>query len=257
MGADDTTKGGAPLIEVAYGTRFVAPDFGVVHFGQFYERVKAQFPTVRTLGPIIPQPVPDQVIELPPLPRVWFERGTRLLQLQSDRFIFNWRHVAGIDELYPGYDKLSREFLDQLSTFVTFAKEALQLPMQLIELSLNYVNQLHDAPDAGSPMFVFRNSSFETTLPRPELWISQLRFGFEEQNARLTASARPAIHLQTQSRVTQFDMMVESRQAPTIDDAVAIGKWFDVAHDLVHRAFRSLVHEEWLAQWGFFENHVR
>jgi len=242
-----------PLNEVAYGTRFVAPDFDVVHFGEYYQLVKDEF-LKRQMVPAIARPsaisqgVPT--IELSALPRVWFIQASRLIQLQTDRFIYNWRRLDDSEEKYPGFQDLSAEFRKRWSQFLEFSERSFAIPLMLEELSLTYVNQIHEDERTTSPMFAFRNEAFD--MPHPELWISQLRFVEADGNMRITVGARPSIHVSTQARITQLDMTVESIAAPSnkVED---VYRWFDEAHALVHRAFKNLVAHEWRALWGFTE----
>ena len=65
-----------------------------------------------------------QLLPAPPTQRYWFltEDGTKLVQVQADRFMFNWRQVKG-DEIYPRYESLVPEFQSLLETFLRYAAE--------------------------------------------------------------------------------------------------------------------------------------
>jgi uncharacterized protein (TIGR04255 family) len=247
-----------PLTEVAYGVRFVAPQFDVVQFGEYYHLIKDTFPQHRMVVPIATQQATDQInqtIEVPTLPRVWFERGTRLIQLQSDRFIYNWRQVSSKPEEYPGFDVVFGEFRERWEQYLKFAGKAFALPLHIEELSLTYINQIRDVEHLDTPIFTFRAEPASDALPAPELWVSQLRFALAKENAKLTVSARPAIHLATQERMTQLDVVVESIKAPAAEDTPQSYAWFEAAHELVHRGFATLVRKEWRKQWGFVDDN--
>ncbi|MHB1549830.1 MAG: TIGR04255 family protein [Vulcanimicrobiaceae bacterium] len=241
-----------PLNEVAYGVRFVAPDFSVVHFGEYYDCIKERFPAHQDVTPIArPTPVPDQ-FELPALPRVWFPRASRLIQLQLDRFNYNWRHGADDAEpMYPGFGVLFPEFKGEWAVFHAFTGGAFKIPVTLVELSLTYVNYIHAVDDLESPIFIFRENEWRRELPEPEFWVSQFRFVFPNENLKLIVSARPAIQLNTQQAATAFEITLQSLECPKFDDSEGIFRWFVAAHDKVHFAFRKLVREEWRAAWGF------
>lgn len=238
-----------PLNEVAYGINFVAPGFAVVHYGQFYARIKDRYPEHRDLFPIgKPTPFADQ-IQIPALPRVWFENGTRLIQLQMDRFVYNWRRLG--EEPYPGFSVLSLEFQHELEGFLAFAAEAFSEPLHFDELNLTYVNHIEDVDSLKSPIFVFRENDWRKEFPEPEHVLNQYRFEFKDENMRLTVSARPAIQLDTQKRVTQFDLTLQTLKCPDISIPAARSDWFESAHRKIHWSFQRLIREEWRAQWGF------
>jgi uncharacterized protein (TIGR04255 family) len=266
MGEELSIEGGAlegqgqtrqvPLSEVAYGVRFVAPEFDVVHFGEYHELIKAAFPKHQMVPPVPTQRVDQQIqtIQVPTLPRVWFESGTRLIQLQSDRFLYNWRRIDGASENYPGFEVVFGEFRERYDEFFGFAKRAFRLPLHIEELSLTYINQIQGATSSQVPTFSFRSEPVHSDLPAPDVWISQLRFTLTEENAKLTVSARPAINLQTQEQITQLDVTVESIKPPPFDDLTSLYAWYEAAHRLVHRGFRSLVSRERRTQWGFVDD---
>jgi uncharacterized protein (TIGR04255 family) len=241
-----------PLNEVAYGARFVAPDFSVVHFGEYYDCIRDRYPEHQDVNPILkPTPVPEQ-FEVPGLPRVWFPRGSRLIQLQLDRFNYNWRHgVDPTEKAYPGFEWLFPEFKHEWQIFHAFSKDAFKIPPALVELSLTYVNYIHDIDELDSPIFIFRENEWRKQFPEPEFWSSQFRFVFAEENLRLAVSARPAIQLNTQQRATAFEVTLQSIAVPSFDDHASIFAWFEAAHNKVHFAFRTLVRKEWLTAWGF------
>src|SRR6266436_4791123 len=88
-----------PVSEVALGVQFPAV-LNPVHLGLYYQRVKARFPKLQVQPPVPPSfetfgasPTMTFSIQLQPglQPRMWFlsEDETSLIQLQSDRLIFN------------------------------------------------------------------------------------------------------------------------------------------------------------------------
>lgn len=248
----EPSKIAIPLNEVAYGVHFIAPDFSAVHFGEYYECIKERFPKYQDQPPILrPTNVPNE-LEVPPLPRIWFIHGSRLVQLQMDRLVYNWRH--GHDELdYPGFEVLFPEFREEWLRFREFSKSAFTIPLSLTELNLTYVNYIHEETGASAPMFTFQESDWLRDGPKLDAWSTQLRFSFPEQNLRLAVTAAPAIQVVTQKAANSLTLSVQSVRVPSIDNQSAIFDWFDLAHTKVHWAFRLLVRSEWRSKWGFHE----
>lgn len=121
-----------PVVETVLGVEF-APLKGwdVRHFGLFWAEVKTRFPTLETKPPLLRSGAAEGgainlVLEQFGDPtagiRCWLidEDETRLLQIQADRFIHNWRKVKG-DERYPHYNEAVRpRFEAELNEFLAF-----------------------------------------------------------------------------------------------------------------------------------------
>ncbi len=81
-------------------------------------------------------------LEQVPTPRVWFvgSNEAHLVQLQQDRFVFNWRRIGGQD--YPRYEHVRAEFLKNFEIFQSFlADEGLGIAV-LNQWELTYVNHI-------------------------------------------------------------------------------------------------------------------
>ena len=87
-----------PINEVALGRIFLPrPDFLLPYYGEFWSLVRNQFPEVSHAPPIIAAEQQQQqeasADDAYIFPRVWLlsEDSTRVVQIQRDRFYFNWR----------------------------------------------------------------------------------------------------------------------------------------------------------------------
>lgn len=98
------------------------------HVGLFWAEIYDQYPNARDLEPLEPavealdgeMPVfTFQISDAPPLHRAWFisEDQTRLVQVQSDRLIHNWRQVQ--TEPYPRFETLYDAFAERFQQFET------------------------------------------------------------------------------------------------------------------------------------------
>lgn len=123
----------APVVEVALTVQFANPGIPAPDLFRFWERIKDSFPIIeeqQPLPPIFeefdpkgPPKLTLQFADRPPSPRYWFvsDDGRSLVQVQSDRFAYNWRKRDDNDQ-YPFFDQVSRifhglyvEFHDSLS----------------------------------------------------------------------------------------------------------------------------------------------
>lgn len=105
-----------PVSEVAISVEFSGIDsWRAGHAGLYWRRIKSEYPASETQPPLPSQierfdqrspqgPVISMGIVDPNSARFWFLSGdgTKLVQVQRDRFIINWRKVTGT-EVYPRY----------------------------------------------------------------------------------------------------------------------------------------------------------
>jgi len=238
-----------PLSEVAFGVNFVSPDFSSVKFGEFYARIKNRYPSHRDILPIInPTPMPAFVLA-PQLPRVWFEKSDRLIQLQSDRFVYNWRLLNEEKNEYPGYEQLSAEFFQEYEEFSDFSTSSLNSPMYLEEFNLTYVNHLERADGLHGSTFTFYNQSWEKNFTAPQYVSGQLVFSFEDKNVRLTMSLRPVIKIGSAQAITQFELVAQSISLKNAIRSPA-KEWYDQAHNIIFTAWRNSINIDLINTWG-------
>ena len=107
-----------PVVEVVCGVLFRGlPKLRTPHFGLFWSRIRDRFPLPDERPPLSPAietfpatPIQQQP-DWPITPRVWLlgDEGRHLVQLQGDRFLYNWKSAAPEDG-YPSYSKIIVEF---------------------------------------------------------------------------------------------------------------------------------------------------
>ncbi len=158
-----------PVSEVAMGVHFEElAGFKIAHVGSVWSSFRTEYPELRDLDPL--PPVMDlrrgqlfaEIRFGPRPPRTWFidsERG-RLIQLQPDRFVHNWR---GSGSEYPRYEKLRREFDEVWSRFQGALGEVHISAPQLRHAELTYVNDI--AYDEMGPAFMRAFSSPDLSVP--------------------------------------------------------------------------------------------
>jgi uncharacterized protein (TIGR04255 family) len=85
-----------------------------------------------------------QAFERPPVPRLWFinPQGNEMIQVQSDRFIKNWRK-EGEGEQYPRYDKTIRPNFDRdYGIFLAFLEKNQLGTPRVSQCEVTYVNHI-------------------------------------------------------------------------------------------------------------------
>ena len=129
--------------------------------GTFWDHVRAEFPTVRTVPriqtpietpgtPLPPQPIqfaPDPI----PLARTWLETSDRklLIQIQDDRYLHNWRRGQQPYAPYPHFEELLDRFVARWNEYSQFLQSHLSLPPpSIIQVEVSYINWFVDlAPE--------------------------------------------------------------------------------------------------------------
>jgi uncharacterized protein (TIGR04255 family) len=236
-----------PVAEVVLGVNFTIPDgLKVYHIGLYRERIKAQFPGFQEQPPL---PGQDEqgfrfIAGHLPLPRCWFldQTGTRLIQLQADRFIHNWRKVTGKEE-YPRYEAIRDEFVSRWDEFCGFLGDLGVSKPILNACELAYVNQISkeacwtEPKDLGR-LFSFLATDLSGAGHALESAQCALRYKLPGGNGHLNVSMMPAIQTQNQQEILRFDL--SAKGAMESAEKARLLEWFDEARDTIVRVFTGL-----------------
>lgn len=113
-----------PVNEVVLGIQFHRPPITGAHIGAYWLDLKERFPKVseqialdphlENFGDPSPSALPFGFSLARPESRFWFTNsdGSELLQLQSDRCLFNWRSVKN-GAAYPYFETIQKRFWDE------------------------------------------------------------------------------------------------------------------------------------------------
>ena len=241
-----------PVVEVVFGARFKTADqLRVFHIGLYRELVKDTFPEFQEQPPLLPSPEESLGFQFvqgpPPLPRCWFldRTGNRLIQVQSDRFIHNWRKVTGEDR-YPRYETIREEFSRRWTEFSAFLeREGLGSPT-VLECELSYVNHIPkgkcwtESRDVAGLFAFLSDKPGPGFLPCPEVTACNLRYKMRESRGHLTISLGPAVRMQDQAEIIRFDL---TARGPTGTGDKMV-EWFDGAREWIVKGFTDLTSEK-------------
>lgn len=257
-----------PVDETALSIQFGAiSGFNIPHFGLFYDKVRGDYPTFEVQQPILnvmerPGPVLRQQIGLQfsslPEVRCWFidKPRNRLIQIQHDRFVHNWRRVKG-DEEYPRYPKIRSWFQSEWTRFCEFlASENLEAP-KINQCEVTYVNNIEYGQgwsNYGELDKVIANLATPKRkgnkfLPDPERINMQVTYIPDQQSAgRLHVSFTPVIRVRDGKEVLQMTLTARGApQSPNTEDAF---RWLDMGRRWVVRGFADFTTEEMHRIWG-------
>ena len=240
-----------PVAEVVCGLQFrPLAQFEAPHYGLFWETIRKNYPRSRTIAPIANQQIvevaPHEPITLqmvanaPELPRVWFisKDDTCLVQLQPDRFLFNWREGDNQAE-YPRYDNVIKKFRALYQSFEKFVSQNKIGNVSLMQCELTYINHIkpgdgwQELADMGE---VFPDLSWrrgKRYLPPPSSFVFRTNHVMSNGNLQLVALNAKA--RTDKSLLIRLDIGARAtiEQMGDIDQ----WKWFDLANSWIVNAF--------------------
>ncbi len=246
-----------PAVETLMGVHFAPIEkWRGPYFGLFWSRIKKDYPRVELQPPIVAAPTPELIVSGMELPlRCWFfnQDETRLIQLQNNLFLHNWRKV-GPSGKYLHYDDLRPLFEKEWQGFRNFLEdEALGAPgVQFCEVT--YVNHI----DRGSGWETFAELSelfpnwspktSENYLPSPELVAINASYALKGIEGRLQIIAQPAVR-QTDAKET-IQLTVTVRCKPSSSSNEEIYRCLDEARKWVVLGFTDFTSPRMHRIWG-------
>lgn len=250
-----------PLTEVALSVQFEKLDtLDTAQLGWFWNTFRERFPKTEThasLDPVFevfPATTPDQnsfrmelLLSLPS-PRLWFqsESGNELVQIQSDRFVRNWRKREERDR-YPRYSQLRELFRNDFGLLCQKIGEQSWGNVEPNQCEITYVNLI----PAGQGWQAFGELDRILTLYNPtysdfdlgvaEELVMSGKFVMKKNNlpiGRLHFWAKPVIRKEDSQRAIQLSLT--ARGAPMGDGIEGVLSFFDQGHDTIVRTFTSI-----------------
>ena len=145
-----------PVIETVLSVQFEPlAAIRTAHLGLLWEKFREGFPKTEERPPL--DPVVEQfgeikrarlglrleAYEAPPVPRMWFvnAQGSEMIQIQTDRFIKNWRK-EGEAEKYPRYERVRGSFERDFAIFQKFLAENQLGAAHVNQCEVTYVNHI-------------------------------------------------------------------------------------------------------------------
>jgi len=250
-----------PAVETLMGVHFPPIEkWQSPYFGLFWSRIKKDYPRFEIQPPVVAAPTPAMAVaqfqsgfELPT--RCWFfnQDETRLIQVQSNLFLHNWRKVGPANK-YLHYDELRPIFEKEWQGFHNFLEdEGLGAPrVQICEVT--YVNHI----DRGSGWETFADLSeifpnwspktSENYLPSPELVAVNTSYALKNDEGRLQINAQPAVR-QTDAKET-IQLTVTARCKPSSSSSDEICRCLDEARKWVVLGFTDFTSPKMHKIWG-------
>lgn len=259
-----------PVTEVALGVQFESlPGLNTVEVGALWERFARKYPLTEDqplLSPAIEVPMPDigrsrirlQLGEVAAV-RSWFlsRDRSRLIQVQRDRLLHNWRRDEG-DGLYPRYSALLKSFRSAYTTLDRFVKERELGEIVVQQCEVTYINHI----DAGT---TWRRHGQAHKLVTPltgrysDRWLGEPeqvqlaeRHAITDEDGefigRLHITLEPVLRLD--DRNPAYALTLTARGAPLSAGLKGAVAFLDVGHEQVVRGFTSFTSASMQKEWG-------
>lgn len=257
-----------PVVEVALSSEFVPPAaLNEAHLGGFWSSQRAVFPKVFVRPPIGPSNEDfalDRAWIPPPVrfaisgqPRCRFQLASDdeqwMCQVQSDRFVMNWRKRR--DE-YPRYQRTLEQFRQVWRTFCEFVQVAIGETLTPTTWEVTYVNQVpqgelwkrvEDWPEVFPGLWPSRLAQAQAALELRGLqgqWVWEMprdvaaaRLYVEASLRRLAAD--PPLDALLLNLTARGPVRPESVEEPCAREA-SIVEGLNRGHDLVVQTFDAL-----------------
>ena len=232
-----------PIVEVAVGVGFTPiTAFTAPYFGRFWDVLGPDFPNCEQKNPILRNP-PLSVVDLGDAPiRCWLlsKSGDRLVQLQNDALIFNWRRQEA-SAAYPEYTSIKPEFLKQLDHFSDFVKDQFGIALAFNRYELTYVNLIPVTDGVtvlglgGELVVDHMRSRHERLLPQPAGFDWSTTYPLPEHQGQLSIRATSAIENSDARRhLVRLEL---SAVCGRTRSGVSPSDWLDMAHNWITQGF--------------------
>jgi len=260
-----------PLTEVVLGVQFERlPKLTAGRIGQLWKLFVEEFPDTEDqpplqpinerFGEIGPQAISFQLVSAYQPPRSWFinTSKTKLIQVQSDRFLLNWRKSSEIDK-YPRFFFIEKDFREKLALFVKFAHENGIGEFRPEYCELTYINhipsnelwQSHGDADIIYPFCTFLDKSVRNI----RLEQSGFNLAYEIQGSdkrpvgRLRINSEPKFLLSDGKPIYSLELAARGTTIGSKDIA-GISRFLDLAHREIVLSFAAITSKNMHRYWG-------
>lgn len=252
-----------PVVEVVFGVLFATPpQFVSAHVGSFWSKVRSEFPRIEEVAPLTPiieqsdaQGIQLEFHELPPMRRSWLisADGQRLLQVQHDRFLYNWKRET-TDTPYPSFEKIRPEFERYLKHFGETLRGEKVDDLAFRQYELTYINVIGKAEGLvdGQQFQALadhrRDEDRKRFLPTPHGFNWHTIYSLPDNLGRLHVTAATALRTAKREPVIKLELTARGMAADGSEKARM--NWFDVAHDWITNGFADVTCEKLQVSWG-------
>ena len=234
--------------------RFLAPHLGIIWqefkkdgFVRIIERPPVQ-PTIEVF-PNQDNEIEFEVGSVPAFTRIWLihETENQILQVQRDRFTFNWRRT-NTDRKYPGFSTIFEKFEGFYNCFSETIKNLRVGSVTPLQYELTYIDQLikgngwNTFDDIGQIYNLFTSPEQANSFwSNAESVVFRTSFLIQDLHSRLHFAIGNGIKMPEQQPTLQTDFTMRGFPKNT---RYPIEMWFKSAHDHIREKFTSIFTED-------------
>ena len=253
-----------PAVETFLGFHFSnLKDWKTPYFGLFWQKIRSAYPEAEVHPPIPSEDtfkveLDTQRISLKvrgEIPVRWWyshKSGRRLIQIQNDRFIQNWRKLDSKDK-YVHYAQLRPSFLKVWGQFLGFLKANGVKPPEINLCEIGYVNNIDRGKawksfsELGGVISSWSGNTTTGFLPPPNLVTLNAVYPIPKAGGSLHVSMEPGFRQQDRTETIQLTLTAKCRPAtPNPRDLVAA---LDLGREWIVRGFEDLTTEKMHKFW--------
>lgn len=263
-----------PVSEVVLSLQFEKLDsLGSTQIGLMWEKFRKRFPKTEEHHPLEPsfekfgvpvlikQGVRIEHFDAPVVPRFWFlnDGGTQLIQIQQDRFIYNWRKMDGEAE-YPRYETISQTFRKDLFSFSDFLHKEKIGELIPDQCEVTYVNHIvagngwDNHGELDKLLTIIKSEYSDEFLPTPENMRLALKYVIpnpdnkdDDPIGRLHISCNPLF--QRSDDKPLFSLTLTARGRPINSNIEGALRFMDIGREWIVRGFTSITTPQFHKIW--------
>jgi uncharacterized protein (TIGR04255 family) len=255
-----------PVTEVALAVHFLPLD-GLTHLdlGSLRETWRAQYPDVEEhpeLPPLWPEVErEDGALQFPMFgfdtrprwPRAWFLNPDRdrLIQLQQDRLVVNWRRTD-IETPYPHYDEIKPAFSHALSDLSDFVVRSTGAALTPVQYEVTYVNQVGFGSSLAEIVSPWSGAYSTAFLPTAEDVRMQARYSIVDADGQWRGRLNVTVNPSSESTDDGGAVLLHvfARTLPKAGDTIDGLALLDLAHEWVVKGFAAFTTRDAHTDWG-------
>jgi uncharacterized protein (TIGR04255 family) len=192
-----------------------------------------------------------------PMPRLWFltEDGQRLVQVQRDHFIVNWRKLD-TSAPYPRYPTLRDTLIEELDVFQQFLAAESLASIRPVQTELTYVNHIEARESDGSrkPLSrivrIWAGDKAVGKLPEFEEAAVQAHYIIRDGDkpvGRLHVTVEPQRFVKDNTPL--YALTLIARGAPSTPDVDGAIAFLDRTHEAIVEGFTAITTPEMHQTW--------
>ena len=241
--------------EIVFGVGLQLKKFDATFFGRFYDRIKNEYVMVSQRPPIILFDKSNINHDTFFNPRILFETSDKLklIQMQSDRFHYNWRKQEQEQNQYPGFEEVYKQFKTAWNSYNSWLKEENAYDDSIVNrLELTYINHIdkgelwqEDINDIDRVINFFKKLNIEKRYSMNNF---NTTFSFPlEEDGELVYAIRSGVKRSTKESVLVIDLTMKKKCSANEN----FDSWFTNAHDHIAKVLISSLSKEALKEWGY------